>query len=262
MTIGFFQLKHIYRLCIAIFCDIFLFMCIFLLQVPEVIQQNKLVPIIEAHIKASRYPYWQWAPCLTCHWWRPPRCHHCKLCGKCILKRDHHCFFARNCVGLKNLRYFIVFLFYTCVGCVFTVFHGVNYLLKFYWADMSYLDLVPFLSFLRSILGSSTTLTLIGIMIIMGYGLLGLTFLSFMHFIDACFSIVRGNTAFELENNIDVKDPRDATEKLQSVFGVHWQYAFILPTPYALSPSIEDPYNWGSLIPPKKRNPVIQLVDP
>ena len=99
-------------------------------------------------------------------------------------------------------------------------------------------------------------------MIIMGYGLLGLTFLSFMHFIDAYFSIVRGNTAFELENNIDVKDPRDATEKLQSVFGVHWQYAFILPTPYALSPSIEDPYNWEFLIPPKKRNPVIQLVDP
>lgn len=231
-------------------------------EVPEIIQQNKLVPIIQAHINTSHYPYWQWSPCLSCKWWRPPRCHHCKLCGGCILKRDHHCFFARNCIGLKNLRYFLVFLFYTCVACAFTVFHGVNFLLQFYWADMSYLDLVPMLSFLRSILGSNTTLAQVGVMVIMGYGLLALSLLSFMHFIDACFSLVVGKTGFELENNIDVKDPRSVTKKLQSVFGPHWQYAFILPTPYFLSPAIEDPYNWSYLIPPKKKNPVIQLVDP
>jgi hypothetical protein len=80
-----------------------------------------------------------------------------------------------------------------------------------------------------------------------------------MHFIDTSASLVKGNTAFELENKIDVKDPREVTRKLQSVFGPHWQYAFILPTPYFLSPSIEDPYNWSSLIPPKKRKPVIQV---
>lgn len=96
----------------------------------------------------------------------------------------------------------------------------------------------------------------------MGYGLLALSLLSFMHLLDACFSLVVGKTAFELENNIDVKDPRSVTKKLQSVFGPHWQYAFILPTPYFLSPAIEDPYNWSSLIPPKKKNPVMQLVDP
>ncbi|XP_061181355.1 palmitoyltransferase ZDHHC21-like [Saccostrea echinata] len=231
-------------------------------KVPEMVQQNKLVPIIEAHIKAARYPYWQWAPCLACERWRPPRCHHCKLCGNCILKRDHHCFFARNCVGLKNLRYFIVFLFYACIVTVFTIYHGVTYLWTFYWPEMSYLDLVPLLSFLRAILGSNTTLSQVGVMIIMAYGMFGLTFLSFMHFIDASVSVVRGNTAFEIENNIDVKDPRKFADKLRSVFGPHWQFAFVLPTPYFLSPSIEDPYHWSSLIPPKKRNPVIQLVDP
>ncbi|XP_055996793.1 uncharacterized protein LOC125648346 isoform X2 [Ostrea edulis] len=230
--------------------------------VPETVQNNKLTPIIEAHITAARYPYWQWAPCLSCQWWRPPRCHHCKLCGKCILKRDHHCFFARNCIGLKNLRYFIVFLFYACIVTVFTIYHGITYIATFYWSDMSYLDLVPLLSFLRSTLGSNTTLTYVGLIIIMAYGLFGLAFLSFMHFIDTRVSIVRGNTAFELENKIDVQDPREVTEKLQSVFGPHWQYAFILPTPYFLSPSIEDPYNWSFLIPPKKRKPVIQLLDP
>eukprot|EP00397_Hematodinium_sp_SG-2012_P024387 GEMP01025397.1.p1 GENE.GEMP01025397.1~~GEMP01025397.1.p1 ORF type:complete len:412 (+),score=78.09 GEMP01025397.1:79-1236(+) len=44
--------------------------------------------------------------------WKPPRAHHCKTCNRCIFRMDHHCPWINNCVGLKNQKYFIVFLAY------------------------------------------------------------------------------------------------------------------------------------------------------
>jgi len=29
--------------------------------------------------------------CKKCEAWKPPRCHHCRKCGRCVLRMDHHC---------------------------------------------------------------------------------------------------------------------------------------------------------------------------
>lgn len=55
--------------------------------------------------------------CLKCSGPKPPRCHHCKVCRRCVLKMDHHCPFVNNCVGLRNHRYFILFLLELVVSC-------------------------------------------------------------------------------------------------------------------------------------------------
>eukprot|EP00792_Barthelona_sp_PAP020_P006121 TRINITY_DN2914_c0_g1_i1.p1 TRINITY_DN2914_c0_g1~~TRINITY_DN2914_c0_g1_i1.p1 ORF type:complete len:310 (+),score=32.79 TRINITY_DN2914_c0_g1_i1:77-1006(+) len=51
--------------------------------------------------------------CKHCNNWRPPRAHHCSICDRCVLKMDHHCPWVDNCVGLRNEKFFFLFLIYS-----------------------------------------------------------------------------------------------------------------------------------------------------
>ena len=57
--------------------------------------------------------------CFICKLIKPDRCHHCKLCDKCILRMDHHCPWLNRCIGYSNQKYFILFLIYTLVYQIF-----------------------------------------------------------------------------------------------------------------------------------------------
>ncbi|CAK0873480.1 unnamed protein product [Prorocentrum cordatum] len=62
-------------------------------------------------------PRWCWA----CQGPKPARAHHCRVCGRCVLKMDHHCPWVNNCVGAHNYRYFCLFLLYLAQGCLFVL---------------------------------------------------------------------------------------------------------------------------------------------
>mgnify|MGYP000170147107 FL=1 len=57
--------------------------------------------------------------CRKCTAWKPERCHHCSVCGRCVLKMDHHCVWVANCVGAYNYKFFLLFLLYTFAATVF-----------------------------------------------------------------------------------------------------------------------------------------------
>ncbi|AFZ79333.1 zinc finger protein DHHC domain containing protein [Theileria equi strain WA] len=53
--------------------------------------------------------------CKWCSKYKPDRTHHCRVCGICVLKMDHHCPWVNNCIGWNNHKYFFLSVFYSSV---------------------------------------------------------------------------------------------------------------------------------------------------
>ncbi|CAG7716678.1 unnamed protein product [Allacma fusca] len=60
-----------------------------------------------------------WTICSRCEAFRPPRAHHCRICNRCIRRMDHHCPWINNCVGEWNQKYFMQFLIYVGILCLY-----------------------------------------------------------------------------------------------------------------------------------------------
>ena len=69
---------------------------------------------------------WYCPKCLT----YSPLCHHCPLCNKCVIFRDHHCFFLGTCICKQNMSNFIVFCLYISVASLYADFCLFSYLCK------------------------------------------------------------------------------------------------------------------------------------
>ncbi|XP_009889026.1 PREDICTED: LOW QUALITY PROTEIN: palmitoyltransferase ZDHHC15 [Charadrius vociferus] len=71
--------------------------------------------------------------CDRCQLIKPDRCHHCSVCAVCVLKMDHHCPWVNNCIGFSNYKFFLLFLAYSLLYCLYiaatvTVFkYFINY---------------------------------------------------------------------------------------------------------------------------------------
>lgn len=63
--------------------------------------------------------------CPVCKVVRPPRAGHCRICGVCVLRLDHHCVWINSCVGQANHRSFLL----TLVFFLLTSLYGTSLVL-------------------------------------------------------------------------------------------------------------------------------------
>ncbi|WVY93475.1 hypothetical protein V8G54_032563 [Vigna mungo] len=117
----------------------------------------------------SAYPYdniiYSEKECSTCKIPKPARSKHCSICDRCVARFDHHCGWMNNCIGEKNTRYFMAFLLWHFLICLYgTVAIGlvlagrlrelrvVDILTVYYGIENSFLDLAPNIVQVRDLL--------------------------------------------------------------------------------------------------------------
>ncbi|XVF06183.1 hypothetical protein REPUB_Repub06bG0025400 [Reevesia pubescens] len=108
----------------------------------------------------SAYPYdniiYTEKECSTCKLPKPARSKHCSICNRCVARFDHHCGWMNNCIGERNTRYFLAFLLWHFLLCMYgTIAIGlvlagrlkelkvVYVLTVYYGVDNSFRSLAP-----------------------------------------------------------------------------------------------------------------------
>ncbi|CAF0742638.1 unnamed protein product [Brachionus calyciflorus] len=167
----------------------------------------------------------EWRYCSICEQYAPPRSYHCLTCNKCILKRHNHCLFLGKCAGYKNLRFYLLFIFYILLGTLYSNFINYNIYLNalnnisFKTLLMVFVPwfalLIGLVSFKDFFFMFTNTITVI------------LFLLMFFYFLINFKMIINGQTWYEKSKNVCQKQNR--MSNFIETFGFNWKLAIIYP---------------------------------
>ncbi|XP_064266240.1 palmitoyltransferase ZDHHC23 isoform X3 [Passer domesticus] len=92
--------------------------------------------------------------CTKCQLVRPARAGHCRLCGRCVRRLDHHCVWINSCVGEQNHQAFILALSFFMLTSVYgitltlhTICRGRSPFVALFYCPGAYSDYSSALSF-------------------------------------------------------------------------------------------------------------------
>ncbi|KXN74071.1 zf-DHHC-domain-containing protein [Conidiobolus coronatus NRRL 28638] len=115
--------------------------------------------------------------CRTCKCYKPLRTHHCSVCNKCVLKMDHHCPWLNNCVGHQNHPYFLRFLFFVNVTCIWSLIMSCTQVQRYfdnnyYYSRMNEISRLEVIIIVLNLIANVPTVILVGLLsIFQFYGL-------------------------------------------------------------------------------------------
>ena len=87
--------------------------------VPKLNGRGQERETIEELLRLWKFDDQNW--CMQCMVRRPLRSKHCKRCGRCVAKHDHHCPWVHNCVAINNHRQFFLYLICLEAGIILFV---------------------------------------------------------------------------------------------------------------------------------------------
>lgn len=106
--------------------------------------------------------------CRKCSHYKPPRTHHCSVCGRCVLKMDHHCVWVVTCVGARNYKFFLLFLLYTFLETTLCTLALLPHFIDFFRDIGQHSNSAVYLAvtFLAFVLNVAFALSLLGFLIL------------------------------------------------------------------------------------------------
>ncbi|XP_030422487.1 palmitoyltransferase ZDHHC21 isoform X4 [Gopherus evgoodei] len=150
---------------------------------------------------------------------RPKRSHHCRRCGHCVRRMDHHCPWINNCVGEDNHWLFLQLCFYTQLLSSYTLI--LDFCHYYYFLPLKKVnwDLFVF----RHELALLRLSTFMGI--IMLGGISGLFYTQLMGIFTDTTNIEKMSNCCEEIS----RPPKPWQQTFSEVFGTRWKILWFIP---------------------------------
>uniref|UniRef100_A0A914E3H3 Palmitoyltransferase n=1 Tax=Acrobeloides nanus TaxID=290746 RepID=A0A914E3H3_9BILA len=91
--------------------------------------------------------------CYVCRLIKPDRCHHCRACGFCVLRYDHHCPYIYKCISYSNYKFFLLLLFYGAALAIWTISTEIQGLVYHFMHGALYLGIQLVVGLIFQLLG-------------------------------------------------------------------------------------------------------------
>lgn len=165
-------------------------------------------------------------PCNKCRKVHVARTHTCRDCDRCIIRRDHHCWFIGCCVGAMNYRYFICLLFYVWCAAFYCNVFNIDFVMATMEGNYFFVALCHIAPQFLIVTGCLTVRqSLIAMLTFIGFGfLIVFSCLLFMQLVQ----FRRGQTYYERKVNI-VKYDHGFVKNVRHVFGDSGIWAVFIP---------------------------------